>query len=155
MRTPKKYLSVSCVLHCHVSCIVAVPRLQLLKTGCALHLREVPSCLSQLCLLLSWTAVASISHLCISLSGTGNTGREGYSSPPLCFFPYCYSLFPLWSLSAPIIHPCFKVRSNLEFICSHYSLLFLSPAPPLVMVSRVKQLARVQCGAELSEQTVF
>lgn len=93
---------------------------------CPSFAREVPSWQSQLCLLLSWTAVASISHPRLSLSGTDNTGGAGYSIPPQCIsLLFERSHFPLWSLSIAL---CFTVMSNFKLICSqHCTLLSLCP----------------------------
>lgn len=66
----------------------------LFENRMCLSFEGVPSRRRQLCY-FPGTAVASISHPRLSLSGTNNTGGTGYSIPPLCIFRLSEPIFPL------------------------------------------------------------
>ena len=101
-----------------VSCILAVPHLQSENRMRTSFVKEVPSCQSQLYLLLSWTAVASISHsLPFSVSRTDNKIGAGYSTLPLCislFFEHSH--FSFRHLSVPIIPFSYTVTSKVNLV---------------------------------------
>lgn len=115
---PIKCLTVLSVLHRHISCIVAIPCLRSVKTGCVLHLwgkfHHVKA--NFVTILNSCSLNQSFSFF----SGTDKAGGAGYSKPLLCIsllFQDFHLLF--WSLSAPIIPLCFTLMSNFKLICSH------------------------------------
>lgn len=108
--------SVSSLLNDHISCIVAIPHLRSMKTGCALHLwgtfyhvkGNFVRCYPE----QMWPQSVT---LVISLTGTDNCRSRAHR---FCSSPSRFSIDHSHSA------PRFTMVSNLGLVCSHWGTLF-------------------------------
>lgn len=106
----------SSVLHSHVSCIVAIPRHQSLKTGCALR--------SKATLFVAILNSCGLNQSFLPLSKWNRQHRRSrllHPTRPFSSFFQC-SRFPLGPFLLSAL--CFTIMSNLKFICSRHNTLF-------------------------------